>query len=128
MKTKWPRKATLRQRTAARELLRRLHEKYPGRVLSTALFGSAARGDFTPDSDIDVLIVVDHINTELEWDIWGVASRVSLECDVILDPHVFSQTQWRWIRENRRTLWRNVEKDGIELKLRTKERARAAVA
>ena len=127
MRTRWPKRATARQRAATDELLRRLHTKYPHRMLSSVLFGSVARGDFTSESDIDVLVVADRVDTDFKWDVWGIGAEVSLEFDVIFNLRVYSGARWQWMRENRRTLWRNVEKDGIELKLQTKERARAAV-
>ena len=119
MKKEWPEKASPQQRAAVKDALRRLHSKYPGRILSTVLFGSVARGDFTRDSDIDVLVVVDRLDVDFKWDIWGVGSQVSLEFDVILDLHVFSQAHWGSLRAKHRTLWRNVERDGIELKLQS---------
>ena len=128
MRTRWPKKATAHQRAATDELLRRLRAKYPRRILTTVLFGSVARGDFNPDSDIDVLIVADRVDTDFKWDVWGIGAEVSLEFDVIFNLHVYSGARWQWMRENRRTLWQNVQKDGVELKLRAKERERAAVA
>ena len=41
-----------------REFRRRLEEIYGPRLLRLVLFGSQARGDADPDSDIDVLIVL----------------------------------------------------------------------
>ena len=117
MKTEWPVEVTSQQQTATEELIRRLHAKYPDRILSTTLFGSVARGDFTADSDIDLLIVADTVDADFEWDVWGNGSRVSLEFDVIFDLHVYSRAHWESLREKRRTLWKNVEQDGVELKL-----------
>lgn len=44
--------------TVLREYRRRLEEIYGPRLLRLVLFGSQARGDADPDSDIDVLIVL----------------------------------------------------------------------
>ena len=44
--------------TILREYRRRLEEIYGPRLLRLVLFGSQARGDADPDSDIDVLIVL----------------------------------------------------------------------
>ena len=118
MKTKWPKKATPQQRAATEELLRRINAKYPGRILSTVLFGSVARGDFTPDSDIDVLVVTEKLDTDLKWDIWGVGSEVSLEFDVLFNLHVYPRALWESLRAKRKTIWRNVERDGVELTLK----------
>ena len=115
MKTEWPKTITRQQRAAVEELVRRLHFHYPGRILLTALFGSVARGDFAADSDIDVLVVADQVDTDFKWDVWGVGSEVSLEFDVIFNLHVYSHAQWANLRARRQTLWRNVEREGIEL-------------
>lgn len=40
------------------KLRRHLEEMYSDRLVHMILFGSQARGDATPDSDIDVLIVL----------------------------------------------------------------------
>jgi predicted nucleotidyltransferase len=117
MKKEWPKTATPQQRAATEELLRRLHSKYPGRILSATLFGSAARGDFARDSDIDVLIVVDKLEAELEWEVWGVGSRTSLDFDVIFNLHVYPRSVWERLRARRKAIWRNVERDGVELTL-----------
>lgn len=117
-RSRWPRGSTARQRTAISELVRRLHSEYPDRILAMVLFGSVARGDFTPDSDIDILIVADRADPDFEWKVSGIGARVSLECDVIFNLHVYSQDLWKTLQSARRTLWRNVKREGIQLSLR----------
>jgi predicted nucleotidyltransferase len=117
MKTKWPKKATLQQRAATEELVRRLHAKYPGRILSTVLFGSVARGDFNADSDIDVLVMTDKVDGHFKWALWGIGSRVSLEFDVIFNLHLYSRTEWEDTRARGQAMWHNIQRDGIELTL-----------
>lgn len=47
-------------------ILKRLKESFPeGTILSVALFGSVARDEARPDSDIDLLIVHQAINFNL---------------------------------------------------------------
>jgi predicted nucleotidyltransferase len=116
MKTEWP-KATTQQRAAAEKLVRSLHSQYPGRILLTVLFGSVARGDFTADSDIDVLVIADKVDTDLKWNTWGIGAQISLECDVIFNLHIYSYAHWASLRDQHRPLYRNVEQDGIELTL-----------
>ncbi len=36
-----------------------IRKAYPGRLAGIVLFGSAARGDDGPDSDIDILVLID---------------------------------------------------------------------
>lgn len=115
MKTKWSEKSTPQQRKATQEFMRRLQEKYPREILSAILFGSVARGDFTSDSDIDVLLVVEKLLPDLKWEMRRVASRVSLEHDVIFNLHFQSRKEWERQEVEKRTLWRNVERDGVLL-------------
>ncbi len=50
-------------RTILTELRRRLEALYGERLVQMVLFGSRARGDAKPDSDVDVLIVLrDRVN------------------------------------------------------------------
>jgi len=81
------------------------------------LFGSVARGDFRPDSDIDVLVVANKIEPGFKWDVWGIGSRVSLEHDVIFNLHIYSRQDWESLRAKKRAMWRNVEQEGIKLEL-----------
>ena len=116
-RSKWPKEATLQQQTATTELARRLHSEYPDRILAMVLFGSVARGDFTPDSDVDILIIANNADADFEWDVLGIGARVSLECDVIFNLHVYSQDLWKTLQSARRTLWRNVKREGVQLSL-----------
>ena len=43
-----------RERQAVRVFAHQLHERFPGEILQTRLFGSKARGDSGPWSDIDI--------------------------------------------------------------------------
>jgi predicted nucleotidyltransferase len=117
MKAQWSDAATSRQRAATEEVVRRLHARLPGRSVSVTLFGSVARGDFTDDSDIDLLVVADSVDTDFKWEAWGIGSEVSLEFDVIFNLHIYSRAQWARLRAYRRSLWRNVEQEGVELTL-----------
>ncbi len=58
--------------TILREYRRRLEEIYGPRLLRLVLFGSRARGDADPDSDIDVLIVLSG-----PFDDWAETQRTS---------------------------------------------------
>ena len=50
----------------ARDVARDLRRLYGERLMSVVLFGSWARGDAHPESDIDLLVVLDHV--ESVWD------------------------------------------------------------
>ncbi|OEU77488.1 MAG: hypothetical protein BA864_09895 [Desulfuromonadales bacterium C00003093] len=51
-------------------------------------------GDADPDSDMDVLVVVDHLTGELEDYISECAWQAGFEHGIVLVPVVFSRNEW----------------------------------
>ena len=65
-------------------------------VKELAVFGSAARGEMRPDSDVDILIVLDRISSygaEIERTS-ELISRVSLESGYSISRVFVSQSAW----------------------------------
>jgi uncharacterized protein len=79
------------------------------------LFGSKARGDFDSDSDIDLLVIVHHLDPETRWSIRAVAADCSLYYDVLFNTHIVEKHRWQKIVQQQDTLWREIEQDGIAL-------------
>jgi len=115
MKTELPKAITAKQRLAIQKLMERLHAQYSERIRMTILFGSVARGDFRADSDIDMLIITDKVDSSFKWKVWEIGSDVSLECDVIFNLRVYPRTRWESLRAKQKPLWRNIEREGITL-------------
>ncbi|MBM4032473.1 MAG: nucleotidyltransferase domain-containing protein [Planctomycetes bacterium] len=53
-------------------------------------FGSRARGDFTEDSDLDVCVVVDHLDDGVDGRISHIAWEVSFRHGAVICPVAFS--------------------------------------
>ena len=63
--------------------------------LELYLFGSVARNNYLPDSDIDVLVLVPgEVNTRLEEEIFDLAYEVELEYDVVFGIVVHAREFW----------------------------------
>jgi predicted nucleotidyltransferase len=92
-----------------------LHERHPFRILQTVLFGSKARGDSQPWSDIDILIIVDTEDWRFQHAISTLGARVSLEYDVLIGPRVIGQKRWEGLRDKGFSFYRNIEAEGIPL-------------
>lgn len=117
MKTELPKAVTDKQRAAIQKLLERLRLQYSERIRSTILFGSVARGDFRSDSDIDMLVIADKIDSDFKWKVWEIGADVSLEFDVIFNLRVYPRVRWEHLGVQRKPLWRNISREGITLDL-----------
>jgi predicted nucleotidyltransferase len=101
---------TREERQAVEVFVQALHQHYPERIREVILFGSKARGESHPDSDIDILILVDTDDWRFSHAISRLAARVSLDRDVLLGPHVIAESRWR-----HSTLRSTVSAEGISL-------------
>lgn len=103
------------ERKAVASFVDLLYQRYPKHVLQTALFGSKARGDSRPWSDIDILIIVNSEDWRLQHAISTLAARVSLEFDVLIGPRVIGQERWERMKQDRFYLYQYVLAEGIPL-------------
>jgi len=103
------------ERAAIQEYLARIRALFPGRILSATLFGSKARGDANPESDVDLLLVVDSESWKFRSELWRVASDVSLEYNTVISVRVFAQNRWAETRRLRLPLYRAVAAEGVPL-------------
>lgn len=91
-----------------------IHTKDPKAV--AYLFGSRARGDFRPDSDWDILILVDQlkVSNEIEDKFRDELYDIELETGQIISTFIYPKNYW----ENTLVyspLFKNVLNDGIQL-------------
>ena len=70
-------------------------QTYGPRLREVILYGSCARGNFTPESDIDVMVLLDVPQEQLREErnkILDVSDRLDLAFDTVLAP-VFQNTE-----------------------------------
>lgn len=87
------------------------------KLYKVVLYGSYARGDFTPESDIDIMIVLDCPKEEVlsyRKEVSRLSSRIGLEHDIMVsillrDKDTFENGQ------KMLPFYRNIVKDGVEL-------------
>jgi predicted nucleotidyltransferase len=77
---------------ALRDFVARVRAGLGAHLVDLRLFGSVARGDDTPESDIDVFVVVqpEDRRVTLENQIIDIAFDVNLAHDVYISPRVLS--------------------------------------
>lgn len=103
------------ERQVAMEFVERVRQQFDGQLVSIVLFGSRARGEAKPDSDMDVLVVMSSADPEVRKRIRYLAVEVWLEYGVYLSTRVWSQTHWHKLEELQTLLYQNISRDGINL-------------
>jgi predicted nucleotidyltransferase len=103
------------ERLALAAYVGRLTAAASRRVQNILLFGSKARGDAGPDSDLDVLVIVDSYDHQIDRLVTRTAARVSLEYDTLINTHIVTAARWAEMRQWAATLWREVQRDGVPL-------------
>jgi predicted nucleotidyltransferase len=106
---------TQREQDAVYDFLQRLQRGFGRAVRQTTLFGSKARGDSGPDSDIDILVIVDEESWSLRDSVSVIASRVSLEYGVLIGPRVIGQERWERMARENLSLYQNITREGISI-------------
>jgi len=77
---------------ALEEFLRSLRGALGKNLLEAKLFGSKATGRDQPDSDIDVLVVVNRNGVEIEDQVLDIAFDVNLKHEVYISPRVIDRS------------------------------------
>lgn len=79
------------------------------------LFGSRARGDAEPDSDMDVLVIVDELTEGKEDYISECAWEAGFEYGIVLVPVVFTVDEWENGPERFSLLAEAIRSEGVYL-------------
>jgi predicted nucleotidyltransferase len=79
------------------------------------LFGSQARGDARPDSDWDLLVLLNKPEKEFQdEDIYGYPfAEIGFPTGTYISAKVFTEQDWK--QQKPSLFYKNIEKDGIEI-------------
>ncbi len=97
-----------RYRTAAQE-------RYPEALVEVRLYGSRARGDARPDSDLDLFVLTRGEDPATRRDLQTLAWEVETqaECPYPILPLVMSVDHFEELRRRERRLARDILKEGL---------------
>jgi len=82
-------------------------------LIELKLFGSKARGDDRPNSDMDVLIIVATDDWHIRDKVYDVVTDVLLQMDVCISPKVISKSRFVQLCKEGASFIHNVSKDAI---------------
>lgn len=103
--------------TLLEEYVKKVSEIYGEHLKSVILYGSYARGDFRPDSDIDIMILVDLTDLEVEryyQKLSWATYDFNEEHETDIKPIAKSDAHFRkWLGVY--PFYTNVQKEGVEL-------------
>lgn len=91
------------------------------------LFGSKARGDFDPESDLDVLVVLRDGDWRLRDAVALAAFEPMIEYGVVLSPLIVDSADYAWWQEHNTPIYRNICAEGIELWTKPPQRSSRSV-
>ena len=102
-----------RSQKAIDEFVRRASQTYGDRIRGITLFGSQARGTPHPDSDIDLLVIIDEEDFRIRREMIMIAFDILLETGCNISVKVLSSQDYH-ARESFSFL-RNVLAEGIKV-------------
>lgn len=102
-------------RDAVLELAARLRARWGEDLVALRLFGSRARGEADAESDVDVAVVLEHVDWKTKCAVIDLAADVGLEHDLLLSPTVFDRATYERWRRQERPLAMDIEREGIPL-------------
>ena len=82
---------------AALKYVEEVRERYGDRLKLAILYGSYARGDYTPNSDVDLLIVIDSLPPRIQDRLGELLSVVD---SLFIEPHPYTPQEFIDLAKN----------------------------
>ena len=98
---------------ALKRLREELFAKYP--IIDFRLYGSKARGEGRPDSDLDVMIELPDYDRAMVDEIDDIVYRINLEHDVFISALVFGKDELEEGPMSESPIYKVIQREGMPL-------------
>jgi len=102
-----------KEKSALKQLKASLEQALGSQLIELRLFGSKARGDDQPDSDVDVLVIVAADDWRMRDKVYDVVTDILLQRDVCISPKVISKNMFDQLCKEGTSFMCNVSRDAI---------------
>lgn len=102
-------------RRAINEFCELLRREQGENLLGIRLFGSVARGTATPESDIDILVLVKREDRAAREAIIEAAVEINLKHDVVVSPVIMSTERYSAPLFRETHFYKSLQEEGIPL-------------
>jgi predicted nucleotidyltransferase len=100
----------------ARRFASQVKARFGEQIRAVRLFGSAARGDWTPESDVDILVVIERPSDDNVDGISRLAFHLGpVETGVLLRPLAMDRLRFEALGRRERRIALDIEREGIDL-------------
>ncbi len=106
---------TPREKKAVLAFARRIRAALGDELVGVTLFGSKVRGDFGPESDIDLLVLLRVKDYKAQDKVFSILVDVELATDTALSPVVYFRRRYERSKRLGSPFIKTVEKEGIVL-------------
>jgi predicted nucleotidyltransferase len=98
---------------ALKRLREELFARYP--IIDFRLYGSKARGEGRPDSDLDVMIELPDYDRAIVEEIDDIVYRINLEYDVFISALVFGRDELEQGPMSESPIYKTIQREGVPL-------------
>jgi uncharacterized protein len=84
-------------------------------ILDFCIFGSKARGDASPESDIDIMIEIEDYRPDIAYEIRNLAFEINLEYDCFITTTIFSRKELEEGPLSESPLYKTIGMEGVRV-------------
>jgi predicted nucleotidyltransferase len=92
-----------------------LAAQHPGAVEQILIYGSKARGDAGPESDLDILLIVKNQATARKRGLRRIGYLLADGTDVVPSIMAYTRREWQQRKQSGSPFRRAVERDGVRV-------------